>query len=84
MRRLFVATAFHDLGIWTNHTFDYLGPSAGLACALLAETGKAEWQPEVSGKIQQHHRITRYRNEPDSLVEPFRQADWIDVSHSYR
>ena len=22
-----IATAFHDLGIWTNNTFDYLKPS---------------------------------------------------------
>ena len=81
LRRLFVAAAFHDLGIWTNRSFDYIEPSAGLACAHLAGTGKAEWQPEVSGMIQEHHRITRYRKEPASLIEPFRQADWIDVSH---
>lgn len=81
LRQIFVAAAFHDLGIWTNRTFDYLEPSAGLACAHLAETGKSEWQPEVSRMINEHHRITRARGEPDSLAEPFRQADWIDVSH---
>lgn len=80
LRRLFVATAFHDLGIWTNRSFDYLAPSAGLACAHLAETGKAEWQPEVSGMIAEHHRIRRARGAPHALIEPFRQADWIDIS----
>jgi HD superfamily phosphohydrolase YqeK len=26
-----IAAAFHDLGIWTDHTFDYLAPSVRLA-----------------------------------------------------
>lgn len=81
LRRLFVAAAFHDLGIWTNRTFDYLEPSAELACAHLAATGKADWQPEVSGMITEHHRIRRARGPRDSLTEAFRQADWIDISH---
>lgn len=81
LQQFVIAAAFHDLGIWTNRTFDYLGPSAGLACAHLAATGQGEWQTEVSGMIAEHHRITRARAEPGSLAEPFRQADWIDVSH---
>ena len=80
-RKLAIAAAFHDLGIWTDRTFDYLGPSVDLSCAHLAALDKREWQPEVSRMILEHHRITRYREQPDSLVEPFRQADWIDVSH---
>lgn len=80
-RKLAIAAAFHDLGIWTDRTFDYLKPSVGLACAHLAETGQAEWQPEVSGMILEHHRISRCREGPDSLVESFRQADWVDVSN---
>jgi hypothetical protein len=81
LRQFAIAAAFHDLGIWTDRTFDYLGPSAGLACAHLAASGQAEWQTEVSGMITEHHRITRARAEPGLLAEPFRQADWIDVSH---
>jgi hypothetical protein len=80
-RKLAIAAAFHDLGIWTDRTFDYLGPSVDLSCAHLVALDKREWQPEVSRMILEHHRITRYREEPDTLVEPFRQADWIDVSH---
>jgi HD superfamily phosphodiesterase len=26
LEKIATAAAFHDLGIWTNHTFDYLGP----------------------------------------------------------
>lgn len=80
VQKIAIAAAFHDLGIWTHHTFDYLRPSAGLACAHLAHTGKAEWTPEISGMILEHHRISRYRDAPDWLVEPFRRADWVDVS----
>jgi len=32
---LAVAAAFHDLGIWTHGTFDYIGPSAELARTYL-------------------------------------------------
>lgn len=34
-----IAAVFHDIGIWTNHTLDYLDPSAGQAKAYLTETG---------------------------------------------
>ena len=79
-RKLAIAAAFHDLGIWTDKTFDYLAPSVELSCAHLVTLDKREWEPEVSRMILEHHRISRYREQPDSLVEPFRQADWIDIS----
>jgi hypothetical protein len=30
--------------------------------------------------ILQHHKLTRYRDEADTLIEPFRKADWMDIS----
>ena len=27
-----------------------------------------------------HHKITPYRDRTDWLVEPFRRADWVDVT----
>lgn len=75
-----IAAAFHDLGIWTNRTFDYLQPSIGLACAHLTNSGRADWTPEISVMIGEHHKIFSYRGEQQWLVEPFRRADWIDVS----
>ena len=74
------AAAFHDLGIWTERTFDYLQPSARLACAHLARAGRGEWAPEVTEMILQHHKISTYRDRPNWLVEPLRRADWVDVS----
>lgn len=75
-----IAAAFHDLGIWTEHTFDYLEPSVRLATAYLAEAGKSAWTDEIAAMIREHHKITSYRANPEWLVEPFRRADWTDVT----
>jgi hypothetical protein len=83
LERIAVAAAFHDLGIWTDGTFDYLAPSVGLATAHLAASRRDEWIPEVAEMIQQHHKIRRYRSAAHALVEPFRRADWIDVSGGF-
>jgi len=80
LQKMAVAAAFHDLGIWTDGTFDYLPPSARLAGAHLAGLGKTEWAPEITEMINQHHKISPYRGQPRWLVEPFRRADWVDVS----
>ena len=80
LRKMAIAAAFHDLGIWTDGTFDYLQPSIRLASVHLARSGRVEWTPEITGMILEHHRISRYRGDPHSLVEPFRRADWVDVS----
>jgi HD superfamily phosphodiesterase len=36
LEKIAVAAVFHDLGIWTNHTFDYIAPSVTLAREHLA------------------------------------------------
>ena len=75
-----VAAAFHDLGIWTHHTFDYLAPSADLAATYLRQIGKPAWTPEITHAILDHHKLTRSGADRGRLAEPFRRADWIDVS----
>lgn len=80
IRKMAIAAAFHDLGIWTDGTFDYLQPSIRLAGAHLASMGKEEWTPEITEMILQHHKISAWRGNPHWLVEPFRRADWIDVT----
>ena len=80
LEKIAIATAFHDLGIWTGGTFDYLGPSVALARSYLVQSGRLEWVPEVSAMILEHHKITPYRDHPDWLVEPFRRSDWVDVT----
>ncbi len=75
-----VAGAFHDLGIWTAGTFDYLGPSMALARDYLARAGWQDAVDDVEAMIAQHHKITRAAASGGSLVEAFRRADWVDVS----
>jgi hypothetical protein len=78
--KLAVATAYHDLGIWTAGTFDYLRPSRDLASDHLVRHGHAKWLEEIDAMILEHHKLTRYRVQPGWLVEPFRKADLVDVS----
>jgi hypothetical protein len=99
LEKLSVAAVFHDLGIWTNKTFDYIAPSVALARAHLAARGMADWIPDIEAMIVDHHKITSSRTNPhpstiargalsrvdgQSLVESFRRADWIDVTRGVR
>lgn len=79
VEKIAVAAAFHDLGIWTDGTFDYLPPSIRLAEAYLARAGRPEWTAEVTAMISEHHGFRR-RGHSGWLVEPFRRADWVDVT----
>ena len=78
---LALAAAYHDLGIWSDRTFDYLAPSTERA-----EMFRREVAPEMDERllrllIQDHHLLRR----PSVGVEPglrdaFRRADLVDVS----
>lgn len=83
LEKIAVAAAFHDLGIWTDGTFDYLEPSIRAAAAHLAAAGREAWTAEVTVAIREHHKITAYRG-AHRLVEPFRRADWVDVTRGLR
>lgn len=80
LRRIAIATAYHDLGIWTDATFDYIEPSKRLVHAWLESNGRTAWSEEIETMIEEHHKVTPWSCNPDWLVEPFRKADWIDVS----
>ncbi|MET9216650.1 MULTISPECIES: hypothetical protein [unclassified Nocardia] len=72
-----LAWAVHDLGIWTAGTFDYLAPSAELGDELAAGFGITD--PELVRTMVLEHHGLRARTDP--LVETFRVADRVDVSH---
>ena len=84
LEKIAVAAVFHDLGIWTNGTFDYLAPSIALAHDYLVTRGRESWTAEIEKMIADHHKITSSTSDPDSLVEAFRRADWIDVTRGLR
>jgi hypothetical protein len=79
LEKIAIASAFHDLGIWTQRTFDYIQPSIDLASAHLSRTGRSAWVPEITAMIREHHKISPSRDD-SALVEIFRRADWIDVT----
>jgi hypothetical protein len=83
LEKMAVAAVFHDLGIWTNRTFDYIAPSIALAHEYLVTRAREDWIDEIEGMIADHHKITS-EADPASLVEVFRRADWIDVTGGLR
>ena len=84
LEKIAIAAVFHDLGIWTDKTFDYIAPSVVLARQYLIAHGRADWIAEIERTIADHHKITTSRAGPASLIEAFRRADWIDVTYGVR
>jgi len=84
LEKIAVAAVFHDLGIWTSHTFDYIAPSVALARDHLVARARPDWVPEIEAMIVDHHKIRPSQANRSSLVEPFRRAAWIDVSRGLR
>ena len=77
--KIVIAGCFHDLGIWSDDTLDYLPRSVALARTYLSSTGREDWIPDITLMIDLHHRIRKYRGEP-ALVETFRRGDLVDFS----
>jgi len=75
-----IAAVFHDIGIWTDNTIDYLNPSLEQACFYLNKNGKNDWIAEITLMINWHHKTSTYNGQYQKTVETFRRADWIDVS----
>ena len=84
LEKIATAAVFHDLEIWTDRTFDYLASSIALVREHLVAHAREDWITEISMMIADHHKITPSNANPNSLVEPFRQADWIDVTGGVR
>jgi len=73
-----IAGMFHDTGIWTHDTFDYLDPSAEMAREYCGSIGREDWAEEVVNLVVWHHKLTS-AEQYGRLTELFRQADNIDV-----
>lgn len=78
--KIVVAAAFHDIGIWTDGTVDYIPPSIFRAKEYLQKRRLEHWFDEVGLMIEMHHKIRKYVNPDFPLVEVFRKADLADVS----
>jgi len=76
--KIIIAGCFHDIGIWTANTFDYLPPSIDSTVEYLSQNGLQEWMPEIGSMIEQHHKVRKSTGEP--LAEVFRKGDLVDFS----
>jgi hypothetical protein len=70
--KVVIAACFHDLGIWSDGTLDYLPPSVRLAADYLTHIGKAAWIPEITLMIDMHHKLRRDDDVRYPLVEAVR------------
>lgn len=78
-QKIIIAACFHDIGIWSDQTVDYLPPSIDLVREYLQQHQLDAWTTEISLMIEMHHKLRRYP-EQNSLVEIFRKGDLVDFS----
>ena len=81
-RKLIIAAAHHDIGIWSGPeiTADYLPPSLIESRKYLEKNGLSDWTEEIDLIIDQHHKIRQFKSDKYRLVELFRRADLVDFS----
>ena len=79
-KKLQIAAAFHDIGLWTHDRVDYLIPSYEVSKRYLANHELDEWNDEIQIIIDMHHLISTYKGPYEQLVELFRKADLVDFS----
>ena len=78
-QKIAVAAAFHDIGIWADHTWDYIQPSIVRASEFLVKKNHTDWVFDISFMISEHHKFSRCRGPFTHLADAFRKADWLDV-----
>lgn len=79
-QKIVIAACFHDIGLWTARTLDYLPPSVPPALQYLTECGLDKWSKEITLMITEHHKLRPYYKDNSSLIELFRQGDLVDFS----
>ena len=78
--KLAIAACFHDIGLWSDRTLDYIPPSVAHAARYLSETGRQAWVEEIALMIDRHHKVRAYTDARYPLVELFRKGDLVDFS----
>ena len=81
--RLMIAACYHDIGLWSALTVDYLPPSIREATSYLKANQLSHWEEEVTLLIDLHHKIHVINGEIAEkypLLEVFRRADLADFS----
>ncbi len=78
--KIIIAATFHDIGIWTDKTVDYIEPSVPPAIDYLKSRDLEQWSDEIRLMITEHHKLREYKDEYAPLVELFRKGDLVDFS----
>jgi len=79
-KKTMIAGVFHDIGIWTEHTVDYIEPSISPAMAYLDTHQLSSWKSEIRLMISEHHKLRKYTGDYQDMVELFRKGDLVDFS----
>ena len=80
LNKYIIAAVFHDIGLWTHKTFDYVPPSMAVAEDYLLENELETAVEEIKAMIYWHHKTTSYTQEFADTVNVFRKADWMDAT----
>jgi hypothetical protein len=84
LKNLAIALVFHDIGIWTANTVDYLDPSCQEAVKYCQKERFSEKSiSEICEIIQKHHQLLQGSLPDNSLTEIVRRADLVDVSWGF-
>ena len=78
--KIVIAGCFHDLGIWSDNTFDYLPPSMKRARDYLVKNSQEAWAPEIELMIAEHHKVRKYNDVTHPTIGAFRKGDLVDFS----
>ncbi len=78
--KLAIAACFHDIGLWSDHTVDYIPPSIVQAKNYLSNNELQSWSEEIGLMIDLHHKIRAVKDSRYPLVELFRKGDLVDFS----
>ena len=78
--KIAIAACHHDIGLWSDHTVDYIQPSVAQAKLYLSQQALNKWSEEIGLMIEFHHKVRSYKDEKYPLVEIFRKGDLVDFS----
>jgi len=78
--KLVIAACFHDIGLWSDHTVDYIPPSVAQVKQYLSDSGRQAWSEEIGLMVEMHHKVRAYSDGRYPLVELFRKGDLVDFS----
>ena len=78
--KLAIAACFHDIGLWSDHTVDYIPPSVAQARMYLSNIGRQAWSEEIELMVEMHHKVRAIQGSRYPLVELFRKGDLVDFS----